>query len=80
MTKMKKIDGLFVAGNRDMTIESYKKPEEPYVVVNYRLDAKCIDAPAYVRGIPKTLPPYDSFLAYLEFKMSKPWYERLFLP
>lgn len=64
---------------RDLTIESFKNPKEPYVIANYRLNAKCIDEAPYVRG-PKPPPPYDPFLAYLEFKMSKPWYERMFLP
>ncbi len=69
-----------LAIGRDLTIESFRKPEEPYVVATYRLNPKCIDAPAYVRGIPKKLPPYDPFLAYLEWKMDRPWYKRLFLP
>ena len=65
---------------RDLTLESYKNPEDIHIVWKHRIKAEVIDAPSYIRGIPKKLPPYDPFLAYLEFKMSKPWYERLFLP
>jgi len=64
---------------RDLTIESFKNPKEPYVVATYRIKAQVIDETSTVRG-PKPPPPYDPFLAYLEFKMSKPWYERMFLP
>lgn len=67
---------------RDLTIESFKEedPSKWFITPKHRLNAKCIDSPAYVRGIPKKLPPYDPFLAYLEFKMSIPWYRRLFMP
>jgi hypothetical protein len=64
---------------RDLTIESFKKPEEPYVVASYRLKPQCIDESPTVRMYQ---PPmhYDAFLNYLEWKMDRPWYKRLFLP
>ena len=67
------------AVGRDLQIESFKKPEEPYVVATYRLKGAVIDETSCVRG-PKPPPPYDPFLAYLEWKMDRPWYKRLFLP
>ncbi len=60
--------------------ESYKNDLGIITGISWRMKAKCIDAPSYVRGIPKTLLPYDSFLAYIEWKASKPFYERWFLP
>ena len=46
----------------------------------WRLKAQVIDAPAYIRGPPKKIPPYDGFLAYLEFRANqKPTFiERIF--
>ncbi len=61
--------------------ESYEMPDiilSKYPI-KYRLKAAVIDSPSYIRG-PKPPAPYDPFLAYLEWKMSKPWYSRLFLP
>lgn len=45
----------------------------------WRLKAEVIDETSHIRG-PKPPPPYDAFLSYLEWKINKPWYERLFLP
>ena len=75
MTKKKKE----LAVPRDLTIESFKKPEEPYVIANYRLTPAVIDEPSTRRIYTPTMHN-DVFLAYLEFKMNKPWYERIFLP
>ena len=68
-----------LAVGRDLTIENFRKPEEPYVMVNYRIKAEVIDAPSHIRG-PKPPEPYDALLAYLEWKLSLPWHKRLFLP
>lgn len=82
MTKIKaakKIPGKWAEG--PTVSESYEIPDillSKYPI-KYRLKAEVIDSPAYVRG-PKPPAPYDAFLAYLEWKVSKPWYERLFLP
>ena len=63
---------------RDLAIESYPKPEikwEP----KWRVSPAVIDAPSSARIY---VPPmhYDAFLNYLEWKMDRPWYKRLFLP
>ena len=81
MTKKKEDPYVKYAVPRDLTIESFKEedPSKWFVKPKYRLKAQVIDETSCIRG-PKPPPPYDSFLAYLEFKMSKPWYERLFLP
>ncbi len=42
---------------RDLTIESFRKKEEPYIVFNHRLSAQVIDAPTqYIMIFPKELP------------------------
>jgi len=73
----KKKEGLAVG--RDLTIESFKEEEPPYVVFKHRIKAEVIDAPSHIRG-PKPPEPYDALLAYLEWKTSLPWHKRLFLP
>jgi len=45
----------------------------------WRTKACVIDAPSSVR-IYKPPMHYDAFLNYLEWKMDRPWYKRLFLP
>ncbi len=75
----KKIPGKWAEG--PTVVESYGIPDiilSKYTF-KWRLKGEVIDAPAYVRG-PKPIPPQDPFLAYIEWKMNKPWYERLFLP
>jgi len=64
--------------SRDLTIESFRK-EEPKFVFKYWMKPAVIDAPSYVRIYE---PPMhnDAFLNYLEWKIDKPWYTRLFLP
>jgi len=50
------------------------------IVWKHRIKGVIIDAPSYVRGPPKTLPPHDMFLEFLEFRMrQKPTFiERIF--
>jgi len=83
MTKIKaakKIPGKWAEG--PTMAESYEI--DPSILSRFdfkwRFKGEVIDAPAYVRGPPKVLPPHDAFLDYLEWKINKPWYERLFLP
>jgi hypothetical protein len=64
--------------SRDLTLESYPRPEikwEP----KYRLTPAVIDSPPIVRMYE---PPMhnDVFLNYLEWKVNRPWHKRLFLP
>lgn len=55
MSKNKKKEELAVG--RDLTMESFRKPEEPYIMVDYRLTAKVIDVPTqYIMIFPKELP------------------------
>jgi hypothetical protein len=70
MSKNKKKEELAVG--RDLTIESFRNPEEPYVVFKHRIKAQVIDETACVRGPVKILPPHNSFLDYLEFRMNQP--------
>jgi len=80
MTKIKaakKIPGKWAEG--PTVVESYKDDIGILTGISWRMKAEVIDAPSYIRG-PKPPAPYDPFLAYLEWKMSKPWYSRLFLP
>jgi len=60
--------------------ESYKDDKGIITGISWRMKAEVIDAPAYVRGPPKTLPPHDMFLEFLEFRMrQKPTFiERIF--
>lgn len=64
---------------KDLTIESFKNPDEPYVIANYRLKAQVIDTPT-TRRIYEPPMHNDAFLNYLEWKMNRPWHKRLFLP
>ena len=61
-------------------IENYKVDKHNDIVWTHRISAGVIDSPAYVRGPPKYIPPHDAFLAYIEWKASKPFYKRWFLP
>jgi len=80
MTKIKaakKIPGKWAEG--PTVAESYKDDIGILTGISWRMKMEPIDSPAYVRG-PKPIPPQDPFLAYLEWKMDRPWYKRLFLP
>lgn len=66
--------------HRDLEIESFKQSPLEDWKPQFRIEAKVIDAPATVRGTITRLPPHDVFLDYLEWKLNKPWYDRIFLP
>ena len=79
MTKKKEDPYVKYAVPRDLTIESFKEEPPLHIFGTQRIKGAVIDAPAYIIK-PKLIPSQDPFLAYLEWKVSKPWYERLFLP
>lgn len=60
--------------------ESYKDDKGIITGMSWRMSAKCIDAPAYVRGPPKKMLMTHDFLDFLEFRMrQKPTFiERIF--
>lgn len=59
--------------------ENYKKEEPDIWMVKQWIIHQVIDSKAMVKG-PIMIPSPDPFLAYLEWKMSKPFLQRLFLP
>ncbi len=60
--------------------ESFKKDDKPHVVMNWRMKAGVIDAPAYVRGPPKTVLMTNTLLDFIEFRMNQKttFIERIF--
>ena len=60
---------------RDLTIENWSTDIDEQIKDSmelvWRTKACVIDAPSYIRGPPKTLPPHNSFLDYLEFRMNQ---------
>lgn len=64
---------------RDLEIESFKPKDEPWIIMDYRIKGAVIEPKASVRLYE---PPMqnDAFLNYLEWKLNKPWYDRIFLP
>ena len=64
----------------DLTIESFRNNDKPYFAFSHRIAGVVKDAPATTRTYQPTLVNHDSFLAYLEWKMDRPWYKRFGLP
>jgi len=59
MTKKKEV-------SRDLAIESFRKPQEPYVIADYRLKAQVIDTPTQYRMTkPKMVDPVMNMLCYM---------------
>jgi len=72
-----------LAVGKDLTIENWSvdidKQIKDSLNLIWRTKACVIDAPSSVR-IYKPPMHYDAFLNYLEWKIDRPWYKRLFLP
>jgi len=55
----------------DLEIESYPKNDGTHIIWTHRIKPAVADASPIIRGIPDKVPPVDTFLNYLEFRMNQ---------